>query len=218
MRKLPVLLLCLAAIWSCNLKGSYYVENCQDFVTLSDGNLVNDYSVVYTLSNVASDNVIVPTVEGRRYFLTFDIINGNYDILLKNTIDINTLQALPAVGPVPEAHDPVSIVLYNISPTWLNLGIRYYNAKESNFIHSFSAQYVHEPATDEITITLYHNGNDENPASADEETLEQVTELFSIPLAGYGWTPAGVNLTCHVLQKSSDGTYSVKQVTYTSGN
>ena len=218
MKKLFVLLLCLAAVWSCNMTGSYYVENCQDFVTLSDGSLVNDYSVVYKISNVASDKVIVPSVDGRRYFLQFDIINGNYDILLKNTLDVSTLQAFPAGGLEPVAHDPVSLVLYNISPTWLNLGVRYYKAKESTFIHGFTAQYVHEPATDEITITLYHNGNDENPASADEETLEQTTQLISIPLTGYGWTPAGVNLTCHVLQKKSDGTYEVKQMTYTSNN
>lgn len=218
MRKLIVLLLCLAAVCSCNLKGSYYVENCQDFVTREEGRLVNDYGVIYNVSDVASDQVMVPSVDGLRYFLTFDILNADYDIRLKNKIDVTTLQAIPATDPAPTAHDPVSIVLYSISPTWLNLGIRYYKGKESNFIHGFTAQYVHEPATDEITITLYHNGNDENPASADQESLEQVTQLFSIPLGFVGWTPAGVNLTCHVLQKKSDGTYEVKQMTYTSNN
>ncbi|MBR4774990.1 MAG: hypothetical protein IK008_02710 [Bacteroidales bacterium] len=218
MRKLSFLLLCLAAVCSCNLKGSYYVENCQDFVTRDEGSLINDYGVIYNVSDVASDKVVVPAVDGLRYFLSFDILNSNYDIRLKNTIEVSTLQALPATDPAPTAHDPVSIVLYNISPTWLNLGIRYYKGKESTYLHGFSAQYVHEPATDEITITLYHNGNDENPASADAETLEQVTQLLSIPLTGYGWTPAGVNITCHVLQKKSDGTYEVVQTTYTSNN
>lgn len=217
MKKLFILLLSLAAVWSCNLKGSYYVENCQDFVTLDEGYLINDYSVIYNVTSVASDKVIVPAVQGNRYFLYFDILNAEYDILLKNTMDVTTLQASPA-GLHPEAHDPVSIVLYNISPSWLNLGIRYYKGKESNFAHSFTAFYERNTATDEITISLYHDGNDENPASADTSTLEQVTQLFSIPLTGYGWTPSGVNITCHILQQKSDGTYEVVQTTYTSNN
>lgn len=218
MRKFIVLLLCLTAFWSCKINGSYYVENCKDIVTLDEGSLINDYGVIYNLSDVASDKVVIPTVSGRRYYIVFDIMNANYDIRLKNTIDISNLQALPETDPAPTAHDPVSIVLYHISPNWLDLGFQYYKGKESTYIHGFNAQYVHEPGTDEITFTFYHSGNDENPASVSEEALEQVTQLFSIPLTGYGWTPTGVNITCHILQKTSDGTYEVKQITYTSNN
>ena len=72
-----LLVCCLAAAWSCKLEGTYNQSNVQDFVTLTEGQLVNDYGTVFTIKNVASDKVPVPTVEGQRYFLLFDILNVN---------------------------------------------------------------------------------------------------------------------------------------------
>ena len=218
MKKLFVLLLCLAALWGCNLKGSYYVENCQDFVVRDEGVLKNDYGVVYSITSTASNQVPVPMSDGQRYFLFFDILDADYHILLKNSIPVDALEAVPETDPVPEADDPVNIILFNISPYWLNFAITYYKGKESNYAHNFAVQYVREPATDVLCLTFYHDGNDENPASAQESSLDQVTKLFSIPLTGYDWTPAGVNFTCHVLQKNTEDAYEVVQHTYTTNN
>ena len=217
MKKLFVLLLSLAAAWSCKMNGSYSYTNCQDFVTLDKGSLINDYGAVYFISQVESDKVPVPTESGRRYYLFFDILNSYGEILLKNSLPVSVLQPLPVTDPAPESHDPVSIVLSNISPNWLNLGISYYKVKGSEFVHSFSVQYEQDDASDNICFNLYHDGNDENPASvADGSSLEQETKMLSIPLTGYDWTPTGLLLTCHVLQPKDEGGYEVVQKTYTS--
>ena len=162
MKKLFVLLLCLAAVWSCNMTGSYYVENCQDFVTLSDGSLVNDYSVIYNVSSVASDKVIVPSVDGRRYFLQFDIINGNYDILLKNTLDVSTLQAFPAGGLEPVAHDPVS--------RFLALRGGGFNSKSIELdwlvpVHTHLSQYISDAERFDKAGLLLYNDEEQNYAA-----------------------------------------------------
>lgn len=220
MKKLFALLLFLVAAWSCHMDGSYYVQNCQDFVTLSEGTLMNDYGVVYSISQVASDKVTVPTVSGKRYFLYFDILNANREILLKGTTDVNVLQALPVTDPAPAYHDPIALAFSSISPYYLNLQIAYYQVKGSDFYHRFCVQYAKDEETGMLVFNFYHDGNDENPASvADAETLEQVTRILSIPITGYGWTPSGLLFNCHVLQKKADDSgYEVVQNTYSSNN
>ena len=215
MKKYILLLCCLAAAWSCKLEGTYTQSNVQEFVTLSEGLLVNDYGTQFHISQVASDQVPVPNVEGKRYFLLFDILNANLDILLKKSTEVTTLSAAPAGEITPAFHDPVSVAFYNISPAYLNLGITYYRLKGSYYAHRFVVEYKKEQGTNYISYILYHDGDDENPASVDDEnSLEQASQLLSIPLKQADWTPEGVNLTCHVLQKNEEGTYEIEQVTY----
>lgn len=210
-----LLVCCLAAAWSCKLEGSYNQSNVQDFVTLTEGQLVNDYGTVFTIRNVASDKVPVPTVEGKRYFLLFDILNVDLDITLKNSTEVTTLPVTPAEETAPPAHDPVSLAFYNITPSYLNLGLTYYRLKNSDLLHTFTVEYEKEKATNYITLILYHDGGDENPATVeDESALEEDYALLSIPLKQGDWTPSGVNLTCHVLQKNEEGAWEVTQTTY----
>lgn len=220
MKKLFVLLLCLVAAWSCHMDGSYYFQNCQDFVTLQEGCLVNDYGVVYSISQVASDQVVIPTTSGRRYFLYFDILNANREILLKGTTDVSVLQPLPVTDPAPAYHDPIALAFSSISPYYLNLQIAYYQVKGSDFYHRFYVQYAKDEETGMLVYNFYHDGNDENPASvADTETLEQVSRILSIPVTGFDWTPSGLQFNCHVLQKKSDGSgYEVVQTSYLSND
>ena len=219
MKKLIPLLLCLVAAWSCKMEGSFYYQNCQDFVTLTEGLLMNDYGVVYTISDVASDKVNIPTVSGRRYFLYFDIVNANQEILLKSTTDVSVPQVLPVTDPAPEAHDPIAISFNSISPSYLNLGIVFHKSKTSEYVHRFYVQYARDEETNNIVFYFYHDGNDENPASADISTLEEDSCIISIPLFGYDWTLSGLQFNCHVLQKKADDSgYEVVQRIYTSNN
>lgn len=214
MRKFVLLLCCLAAAWSCKLDGTYYVQNTQDFVTLNEGVLVNDYGAVYHITQVASDKVPVPTNDGQRFFVLFDILNANYDILLKNSVPVPIPTPVPA-GETTEMGDPVGIALHNIGPNYLNLGINYYKLKGSSKIHSFSVQYKKETATNEITFLLCHDGGDENPAAVeDESTLEIATQMLSIPIKQGDWTPSGINLSCNILKEKAGGGYEVVPYVY----
>lgn len=215
MKKYILILCCLLAAWSCKLDGSYYVENTQDFVTLIDGVLANDNGVIYTLQSVASDKVPVPAVNGQRYFLVFDILDANLNILLKNSLTVPVMPALPAGEVVPPYDDPVNVGIYNIGPKYLNLGLTYYRAKNSDFSHTFQVQYAREAATNELNLYLYHGGNHENPAEVeDASTLETAVQMLSIPYGIYGWDPSGITLTVHILQKDGSGNWTVVQQTY----
>lgn len=206
---LPLMLACLAA-GSCNLNGTYYIENADDFVTTRDSKLVNDYGATYTVTEDSSSKKWKE--EGLRSYIVFDIKDRDYNITLKSvtpaTISEPVLKDLPNDDP----HDPISPVKAFVSGGYLNMVFNYYIEKGSDFLHTISLLYE-KPESGIMKLYLMHDGNNENPAYMDEDKLETVSKTYSFPLKELVKNTSGVTslaLTIDSLIAKSDEGYEVR--------
>lgn len=210
MKKLLIPLVCgLFAICSCNLEGSYSATNVQDIVTIVEHQPMNDLGVQYTITKKAQDTPEL--TEGNRYFMLFDILNRQYEISVKSASPVEILPA-QAVDPAEEikGHDPIQIYFNWIGSRYMDLAIGYYFDEKSNYARTFQARYSLDEAST-LNVFLYLDGNNENPASMDENNLKQNTHFISIPISD--WDFKAVTLTVDILTSTSEG-YVIEQKTY----
>lgn len=210
MKKLLIPLVCgLFAICSCNLEGSYSATNVQDIVTIVEHQPMNDLGVQYTITKKAQDTPEL--TEGNRYFMLFDILNRQYEISVKSASPVEILPA-QAVDPAEEikGHDPIQIYFNWIGSRYMDLAIGYYFDEKSNYARTFQARYSLDEAST-LNVFLYLDGNNENPASMDENNLKQNTHFVSIPISD--WDFKAVTLTVDILTSTSEG-YVIEQKTY----
>lgn len=213
-KMLFTLLCCLTAAWSCNIDGSYSAKNVQDIVTVAaDQQLVSDTGVTYYVSEVAKD---APALEeGKRYYIIFDILNINYDISISTVIPVQIVVA-EEVDDTEEitAHDPIQVVFNWIGRRYIDLGFSYYCDETSNCAHDVFARYTLTNGGSLLKLFIYHDGNDENPASMDPKLLKTESRIISIPISQ--WDLSSVTLSLDILSTDRDGNYVVERKEYSS--
>lgn len=218
MKKLLIPLVCsLIAAWSCNLEGSYSAQNVWDIVTIQQHKLVNDSGVVYNVSSAPKD---MPELEeGKRYYLVFDILNKSYEIAVQTCLPVAILVPTPAdEAEEITAHDPILVQFNYIGSKYIDLGFNYYYDDRSNFAHEVFGRYTisvdPQDGNHILNLSLYHDGNSENPAVMDEASLKLGTRIVSIPVDA--WDFKAVTLTVDILSTNDDGKYVVESKTYPS--
>lgn len=218
MKKLLIPLLCsLVAAWSCDFKSTYYVENAPDIVNVIDSRLINDQGVVYTITDKATTNL--PNLEdGKRYYIVFDILNQQFDILLRNVTPVSIIT--PAILPDETeglGSDPIKIQFAQGNRSYIDLGIAYPVAAGSNYARQLKFYYTLENADSQLNIHIFYDGNNENPTKMEEKDLKSEFSVFSIPISQ--WTKIQeVNISCDVLATDySTGKYTIVHRTYTVG-
>ena len=208
------LLCCMVAAWSCNLDGSYSAKNVQDIVTVAtDHQLVSDTGVKYYVTEVAKD---APALEeGKRYYIIFDILNINYDISIYTVMPVQIVTAEEEdENEDITAHDPIQVVFNWIGRSYVDLGFSYYCDETSNCAHDVFARYTLTNGGSHLKISLYHDGNDENPASMDPKLLKKEDRIISIPISQ--WDLSSVTLSLDILSTDRDGNYVVERKEYSS--
>ncbi len=203
------LVACLAA-WSCNLKGTYYIENADDFVTTRDSKLVNDYGATYTVTEDSSGKKWKE--EGMRSYIVFDITDRDYNITLKSVTPAIISEPVQNELANEDPHDPISPVKAFVSGGYLNMVINYYVQKGSDFLHTVSLLYQ-KPEGGVMNLYLLHDGNNENPAYIDEDKLETVSKTYCFPLKELVNNTSGLSsltLTIDSLIAKSDEGYEVR--------
>ena len=199
---LPLIVCALAAV-SCELKDEYYVTNVSDLVTARDKtSLISDFGVLYTIKNDLTDG---KWAGGERYMINFDIENADYEISLKQyTKCIISTPAQMDDDPSP-GEDPVIVNGSTISGGYVNLHLDYYKKKESTYPHKIFMEYMDNPSTGILDLTLIHDGNGENPVQMNADDLDKITSVYSFSLVGL--VPKGesrlLKLTLHEIDGSS---------------
>ena len=181
MRKFVLpLLFCLVAAVSCELEDSFYIENAQDIVIAKENNyMVNDYNIAYSITQDQSD---AKWSVGQRLFITFDVQNQNYDIILKDYEVVQICQPTEKTGEL-EMRDPVKVVAHSVSAGYINLCIDYTRLPGSDFLHVISMQYTDNPTSGRLDFYLLHDGNGENKLKMPDAELETVRKFYSFPIA-----------------------------------
>jgi hypothetical protein len=213
MKKLLIpLIFSLIAAWSCDVGTTYSATNVQDIVTIVEHQLVNDSGVLYTVTSAPKD---MPELqEGHRYYLFFDILNQNFEIDIKSVSPIDIIIPQEDTGEIVEAHDPVTIQFNYIGPKYIDLAFNYYYDPTSNCAHDVFVRSEYENRM--LKLTLYHDGNDENPTTMSEDLLKQKTRIISISLGEKEVT--SVSLTLNLLGTDEKGNPAIITKTYTTAN
>jgi hypothetical protein len=210
MKKLLIpLIFCLVAAWSCNVGTTYSATNVQDIVTIVEHQLVSDGGVLYTVTSAPKD--MQELQEGHRYYLLFDILNQNFEIDIKSVVPIDII--IPEEAPVKEveAHDPVIIQFNYIGKKYIDLAFTYYYDPTSNCAHDVFVHYFLE--NKQLKLTLYHDGNDENPTKMSEDLLKEKTRIISIDMGDEELN--SVSLTLNLLGTDEKGNPAIVTKTYT---
>lgn len=212
---------CLLAAWSCNLEGSYYAENVSEIVTIESGKLVRDNGL--TLTVVQESGATVSSLEeGGRYYLLFDILKQYYsesgaavnEIRLKDATPVEIIVPTPASEAEEiTACDPVLFDFNWISEKYLDMGLVIYTDPKSNCAHSLFARYSLDDTGNVLSLYLYHDGNNENPAYMDEKSLQTKRRVISIPMDRWE-NLQELRLTCDRLTRDGEsGSYKVARIT-----
>lgn len=227
MKKLVLFICCIIVAVSCNLNGSYYAENVAEIVTIQSGKLVRDNGNALTV--VQESGVTVASLnEGERYYLIFDILKQYYDeqgyavneIRLKSATPVEII--VPAMASESEeitACDPVLFDFNWLGPKFLDMGLILYTNPKSNCAHNLFARYSLDETGSVLTLYLYHDGNNENPAYMDEKDLVTKGRIISIPMDRWE-NLKELRLTCDRLTWDGEsGCYKVTRITSsTAGN
>ena len=211
MKKLLIpLLISLAAVWSCNIDGSYTAKNVNDIITVGDHGLVSDTGVQYTVTEVYKD---APAMEvGKRYYIVFDILNNKYEISISHIVPVQVVQAEEkAQGEEITAHDPIDVIFNWVGRSYMDLAFNYYYDKKSDCAHDVFVRYSITNGG-VLTLDIYHDGADENPSVMDIDDLKLGTRIISIPIGQ--WEVSALVVTMDVLIKNTDGTYKVERKEY----
>ena len=209
MKRFAVLLFCcLLATWSCKLENTFYMENVDALVNVVDGQLVSDEGVSFNVTENASGRhgFLVPDA---RYYMTFDILNSNLDIRIKQLLDVYVSPATPLTEEAP-GHDPVELLQGGFSGGYLNLELGIYKAKGGNHAHPIVFQYTLDEVK-KLNLRLFHDGGDENPASLPSSALETEVRYYSIPLTGFNFD--SLTLTFDVVTTDDAGATVVEPYT-----
>lgn len=213
MKRVFLTLLCCLAAWSCNMEGSFSAKNAWDFVTVAQGKLVSDTGAVYTVSDVPKD---APALEeGKRYYVVFDILNINYEVSITSVTPIRIV--VPTLESPQEeitAHDPVEVLSNWIGPNYIDIMLSYYYDEKSSFEHDIFGRYTISNGDTILSLSLYHDGNDENPSAMDEKLLKKENAIISIPVSQ--WELVSATISLDILTQGTDGSYKVERKTFSS--
>lgn len=205
------LLCCSFLLGACNVADDFKASNITDMVTVVDQvTLMNDYGAVYTIT----ENMIKGSLnKGDRLLIYFDVLNSNYDIVLKSyTVSVIVVPQPASEEPAPDM-DPVTITGSSISGGYVNVQFTYYRNKRADTQHTFTVEYKEE--NNQLHLTLIHDGNGENPSLMDARDLEEVSALYSFKM--FGLVPSGesryIFLTLDEL-KEEGGQQVVRKHTY----
>lgn len=210
MKKLLIpLIFSLVAAWSCNVGTTYSATNVQDIVTIVEHQLVNDSGDLYTVTSAPKD--MQELQEGHRYYLLFDILNQYFDIEIKSVIEVDIITPEPDSGVPESAHDPVIFQFNYIGDKYIDLAFTYYYNPAGNYAHRTFVKSTYENR--QLKLTMYHDGNDENPTKMSEDVLKQKTSIVSIPRGDK--EIESVSLTLTLLGKDEKGDPAIVTKTFT---
>lgn len=219
MKKYLIALLSLVfAVSSCEFKDVFYLTNTSDMVTVSEGQIVNDYGYAYAITQDNTDKGW--NEEGARHYIVFDVLNRQYDIALKQYLKATISHPVNGV-PLPEeggalGADPVEVINNRISGGYLNLVLKYYRMPSSEHVHRMSLRYIDHADSNMLELRLIHDGNGENPAQRSSSDLVQDACVYCFPLEGMA--PKGSSrtlmLTIDYLNTTSDGKSEIKQASF----
>jgi len=190
----------LLATWSCKMENTFYMENVDALVTVIDGQLVSDEGASFNVVENASGrkDYLVPDA---RYYMTFDILNNNLDIRIRQLLDVFVSPATPLTEEVP-GHDPVVLLQGGFSGGYLNLELGLYKAKGSNHAHPIVFQYSLDE-TKKLNLRLFHDGGDEGAALLPANERESEIRYYSVPLTGFKFE--SLTLTFDILSTDDAG-------------
>ena len=220
---LTALLFLVFAVSGCEFKDVFYITNTADMVTVTEGQIVNDYGYVYAITQDNTDKAWNEE-DGARLYIVFDVLNRQYDIALKQYLKATVSQPVNGV-PLPEeggalGADPVEVINNRISGGYLNLVMQYYRMPSSDHVHRMSIRYIDNAETNTLELRLLHDGNGENPAQRSSSDLVQDACVYCFPLEGMA--PKGstrsLTLTIDYLNTTADGKSEIKQATYSLAN
>ena len=193
--------------WACDMgEPVYSITNVSSYLTYNEGELFNDYGVRFTVTTDQTDGKW--KVDGTRMYSTFDVLNINYDIMLK-AYYVAVIDAPVEGAPSEDAtFDPVTIYDCSVSGGYLNLIIGYHAVDGTECPHQMKLYYIDKSNSLEFRLT--HEGDGENPIEMDESSLKTVSRFCCFPI--YDIVPSGesryITLTIDTLQKDSEGAYT----------
>ena len=215
MKKFLIPLVCgLLGLSACQVEDTYYITNCQDIVTIVGGELTNG-AVVFNVVQKASDN-LPAFVEGERYLITFDVLNRQLDILLKDVLPGLVTPATQTEEEITEVQDPVILAFSILGPKYLDLGLSFYKSKKSDFAHTFSLKYSYDSTLKVLNLYLIHQGNHENPVEMDQKELETGSVFLCIPIEDWP-NLRKIILHADVVSTNSEGVRSIIKREYAGG-
>ena len=206
MKKLVLLAGIMLAAVSCKLESTFYMENVAALVNVAEGKLLSDEGVLFNVTdNISKKQDYL--VDGARYYMRFDILNREMDIRIR---DLQDVVICPSEAQAEFAgHDPVILQQASVSGGYLNLVLVYYKAKASTYGHTMS--FRHEIEDKSLKLTLFHDGNDENPSTTDSSLLESITSYYSVPLTGFD--ASTMRFAFNMLTYDSEGKATVVSTT-----
>ena len=212
-RILTALLPLLLAVTACELpEDNFYIDNIEDYLTYEDGNLKSDSGIVFVVTSDHTDgNWKTP---GGRIYALFDVLNSKLEINLSSYAKCIIQDPVPGIDESLEPKDPVQILDCGIGGRGhLNVIYTYYSVDGTECPHDITLGWDLNNTT--LRLQLIHEGNGENPALMDEESLVQHTKVYSFYIGNL--VPEGesrlVTLTADVLEKNDEGAYVVKRST-----
>ena len=206
-------LLALAlTLTSCKLDDSFTASNLYAFVTVKGGTFVDDAGGSCTITQDLTDKGW--NEEGARHFIIYDILNRNWDIMLREyyRARIQTpVDGWPEDGwETQPGTDPVIFVTHSFGGGYLNLVLQYYYKPGTECPHDMVLFSQEREADDELRLVLKHTGNGENPVEMDTANLKTDVRVYCFPIST---NCHSVQLTLPVLAKDDDGKQVVKLMT-----
>lgn len=212
MRKILAIIAGMLALASCRLpENSFYAENVGDYCTYSDGVLSNDFGNILNVVQDRTDGQW--KMEGFRMYASFDILNTNMDITLRQYIPgiITPHSGIVDKENLP-AGDPIVISDCNISGGYLNIMVSYYYMEGTECPHDTRLLYNDDGLT--LNLYLVHDGAGENPVAMDEKTLKRNNVLYCFQFLDM--VPAGdyrnIVLEADLLNTDNDNNYISRHV------
>ncbi len=199
------LIAAVLSLSACVLKDEFTMENVSDFINVTDeGVLVNDNGLVYNLTTDASDGL---WRNHPRFYCSFDVLNSNFDIMLRNYIPA-VVENMTDTSADPDMEgctwlDPVVVLANGVSGGYVNIIANLYRDKNSAYDHKLHMYYVDDDVKDELHLYLVHDGNGENPVLASSDaSLESFSAVYSFSLKGI--VPEGNSRTVFINFKTID--------------
>lgn len=178
-RRAAPLLGCLLCL-SCLTESTLYMENVTEFATVIESQLVTDAGAALNVTEDLSG--MDWKQDGKRFLVSFDILNAQWEIRLRTLTELQICEPLPRDESFFPPRDPVIMGSATLSGGYLNLILGVYKAKGSKDPRIFSCEYKDFPEQQEMLLILHCDGKQENPAFMAKDALETETAYCTIPL------------------------------------
>ena len=173
-------MLCLGALSACTLQDVFTLTNQHCFASVKDGALVDDSGYA---ANITESAVPESTwkVEGARWYVSYDILNRNYDVKL-TAVEASTVAPTEPLPEDLQPGGPMAVGENSVTGKYFNIRISHSRKKGSDYPYSAKLFYSVPTIGTGLNFRLVVDDNGENLLNFKEDELETAWLVYSFKI------------------------------------